>query len=558
MPVRVAVTLAVLSLVMLRACAAAPGAESVSIVNEFIRADVNRGPEEAGRFSMRTTGGDPSRPDSKNQHLIFGGNAPWTSYTTVLIDGEQFAFGGPTERRAGHTAAYGKAITLPAANGNTVTCAYRYGDIDVEQDLAFIRGASTRMLDTVGITYKVTNRGATTHQVGLRVMLDTMCGSNDGAPMRAGQQVITSATALGGKELPDYWQAFDSLSKPVVISQGTLRGANLTPPDKVIFADWGTLADEPWMPVLTPDMGFIRKGEGDPDTAMAMFWNPEALEPEKSTSYTTAYGIGDVSLKAGNLTLGLTAQAEATFEYERTDTLTITGYLQNAGGFEARDVRLRLALPDGLSLVNGSKLVETYPSLKPDETAQVSWVVRPNGKHGGKLKLDFSVSSANIEPNQIQRDLLVNVPLPTLQSAPAVQTVPAVSNDLPTLVLVQLNLKPAEALQGARFTVKYDPAILCPLGKPFGVVRGSVFADNDRLMTWSYDDATPGTLTVAGRRTEALAVTQAEANLATLKFQVVGTGKCAIKISDAVAINEKGEERPLQTSDGAVIVIPSK
>jgi len=537
--------------------AAAPGAESVSIENEFIRAVVNRGPREAGRFSIRTTGGDPSRPASREQHLIFGGNAPWTSYTTVQVDGEKFVFGGPTSRRAGHGASYGKAMTLPTAENKTVTTVYRCGDIEVAQELGLVRGPSTRMLDTIGITYRLTNHGVANHQVGVRVLLDTMCGSNDAAPMRAGRQAITTATAMAGSTVPDYWQAFDSLAKPTVISQGTLRGTGLTVPDKVIFADWGTLADEPWEPVLTPEMGFIRKGETDPDTAVALFWNPQSIDPEKTASYTTAYGIGDVSLQPGNLTLGLTAPAEATYEHERTDTFTITGYLQNAGGFEARDVSLTFTLPAGLTLVNGSKLKETYDSLKPGETAQESWTVRPNGKFGGKAKLALAVASANIEANQIARDVQLNVPTPTLQCTPRSVSVTAGSTDLPTLVLVQVNLKPAENLQGVRFTLQYDPKVVRPLGKPFGVTRGSAFAEDDRLLNWHYDDSVDGRLVIVGRRNQALPMTQAEVNLATIKFQVVGAGKTALKLLDAVALpatTDKGEEHPVQVADGEIIV----
>ena len=539
------------------ALAAAPGTDSVSIDNEFVRAVVNRGPREAGRFSIGTTGGDISRPASRNQHLIFGGNTPWTSYTTVLIDGEKYVFGGSTARRAGHDATYGTAVTLPTANNDNVTTVYRCGDIEVAQELGFVRGPSTRMLDTLGITYRLTNHGAVNHQVGLRVMLDTMCGSNDAAPMRAGRQAITTATAFAGAAIPDYWQAFDSLAKPTVISQGTLRGGGLTVPDKIIFADWGTLADEPWEPVITPDMGFIRKGETDPDTAVAMFWNPQALEPEKTLAYTTEYGIGDVSLQPGNLTLGLTAPAESTFEYERTDTFTITGYLQNAGGFEARDIALSLKLPAGLSLVSGSKLKEAYDSLKPGETAQESWTVRPNGKHGGKQKLELAVTSTNIEANQTTRDILLNVPVPTLQCTPRSVNVTAGSSDLPTLILIQINLKPAENLQGARFTLEYDPKVVRPLGKPFGVTRGSAFAEDDRLLNWHYDDSVDGRLVVTGRRNQALPMTQAEVNIATIKFQVVGPGKSALRLFDAVTLpasTDKGEELPIQTTDGEIVV----
>ncbi|HEX2951446.1 MAG TPA: cellulosome anchor protein, partial [Armatimonadota bacterium] len=80
--------------------------QNVSLKNEFIRVVVNQGPNEAGRFSVDTTGGDPTRPASKGQQLIYGGNTPWTSFTTVRIDNTNYVFGGKTSRRAGLNANY--------------------------------------------------------------------------------------------------------------------------------------------------------------------------------------------------------------------------------------------------------------------------------------------------------------------------------------------------------------------------------------------------------------------------------------------------------------------
>ena len=39
-----------------------------------------------------------------------------------------------------------------------------------------------------------------------------MLGANDGAALRAGNLAITKPTEFTGEGLPDYWQAFDSLS----------------------------------------------------------------------------------------------------------------------------------------------------------------------------------------------------------------------------------------------------------------------------------------------------------------------------------------------------------
>jgi len=528
----------------------------VAMANEFIRVVVNPGPDEAGRFSIRTTGGDPSRPESSNQHLIFGGNAPWTSYTTVLIDGEKYVFGGHTQRRAGKIAQYGQQVTPPSVKGDKLTCSYQFGDVVVTQELSFVRGLSTRVLDSVGISYIISNHGTAAHQVGLRIMLDTMCGSNDGAPFRIGAQAITLATIMAGHEVPDYWQAFDSLSSPTVVCQGSLRGGNITPPNKVVLADWGTLADDAWEPILTAGQGFIRKGETELDTAAALFWNPVPVEAGQSTGYLTDFGVGDVRMKAGNLTLGLTAPAESAFAHERTESFTITGYLQNTGGYAARDVTLKLMLPVGLSLMSGSALQDNFDNLPPNAMRQESWVVRPNGKKGGKLNIKLAVTSTNLEDNVVERAIQVEVPTQQLLFTPAMQRVPLITNGLPTLIPIQVNLTPAENFRGMRLMVKYNPAIVRPLGEPFSALRGRAFTENGKLLEWSFDDSKDGLLIITGRRNEALPITQAEANLAIIKFLAVGAGKSELQFEKSVLFGEKGEEIAIATGTGSIEVAP--
>ena len=72
----------------------------IEIRNEYIRIVVNTSEANKGRFSVGTTGGDPDRDTDQNKHLIFGGNEPWTSYTTIRIGNENWVFGSPNDRRA--------------------------------------------------------------------------------------------------------------------------------------------------------------------------------------------------------------------------------------------------------------------------------------------------------------------------------------------------------------------------------------------------------------------------------------------------------------------------
>jgi hypothetical protein len=398
----------------------APKGAGLSVSNEFVRIRVNPGPDEAGRFAVDTTGGDPSRSSDDNQVLIYGSSDPWTSYTTVLLDGKPIVFGGPTSRRAGRGGPAGEMVVSPHITDGTVTCTIRLGDLEVMQQLGLTRSPTTRVKDAALIAYRVTNRGGSPHEVGLRVVLDTMLGANDGAPLRAGDRAVTSATSLKGDEIPDYWQAFDSLSRPAVISQGTLRASGLTPPDRLEMVDWGTLADAPWDYPFPEGADFTRQGEEEQDSAVALYWRPLPLGPGESRSYVTLYGVGGVTLSPAQLTLGLTAPAEVDYQYEDTRPFSVVAYLENSGGFEARGTTVSLALGKGLALAEGQPK-SGLGAVRPGETKQVSWKVRPTGESTGPLRIAALATSENLEPNRVEREVVVNSP-PQLElalSAPA-------------------------------------------------------------------------------------------------------------------------------------------
>ena len=153
----------------------------VQMSNDFIKIVVNPGPEEAGRFGVETTGGDPRNPADDDLPLIYGRPLPWTSYTTVQVDGVDWVFGGKTTRRAGRKGRYGDVASPVQVQDGRIVCSYRLGDLKVTQQLSFVKSPTTRYLDTARIHYIVENAGQMTHAVGLRLLIDTMLGANDGA-----------------------------------------------------------------------------------------------------------------------------------------------------------------------------------------------------------------------------------------------------------------------------------------------------------------------------------------------------------------------------------------
>ena len=588
-----------------------PSTTTPFLKNEFVLMVVNPGPQEAGRFSIRTTGGDPTMVDSKgaklgaNKHLIFGGNSPWTSYTTIRIDGESYVVGGPTESTAGKNAKYGTTTQAPAIVDNvssdvdkpataadtTVTVAEttpanitptdnpkkiiyieKIGDIEVKQELMFVRGPITGLFDTVGISYTLTNLGNKPHSVGLRVLLDTQCGENDGAPFRFGHDVLTTANVYDDTKpdtpLPPFWQAVDDPINPTVVCQGTLIGKGLTTPNKLFFADWGTLSGDTWEPTLVKDANFIPEGKDAADTAMALLWNPQKLDAGKSQSYVSNFGIGYSNVHKGVLALAWSKiPADIHYQAEDTTRFTIQATVTNTGGFPANDVVFGLNVPKGLKVVRGDHLEQPLGTLNPKDEKTLTWTLTADGSAAGNLDLNLSATSTNVAQNKDKQTINVVVARPTISIAPVTQHVQFDDANKPPPIMMKLNLAPAEDFRGFSITIKYDPAVLNLLD----VSRGTALVDNGKLLTWTADGPKlddDGSLTLTGKRIDAdgktaLPLNQANINLATLSFYPVATsGKdkdnkpigIPITIVKAVLYNEKGDEIPVEFANGNVVV----
>ena len=210
-------------------------AQSLNVVeNDFIK--IITGPKgiDYPRFSIETTGGDPSRLGDDNLPLIYGRPKPWTSYTSIAIDNVVYGFGNPTKKRAGKSAKYGTVIASTITK-NAITTIVELGGLKATQTLSLFRNPLTNVKDSVLIEYRLINQTKITKNVGLRIMMDTMLGKNDAAPFRIGNDSVIAETAYSGQNIMDYWQSFDSLVSPNIIAQGILRytPASLTPPNPI-------------------------------------------------------------------------------------------------------------------------------------------------------------------------------------------------------------------------------------------------------------------------------------------------------------------------------------
>ena len=243
------------------------------IKNEYIEFYVNNYGSDSGKFTIGNVEGNPNFTSDNNKILLYGHPSPWSSFTTIRVDGSNYYF------RADETVYDTEELT--AVSTMTID------GVVITQTLKIIHNDGTGLEDTVRISYKVENQSDVSKNVGVRIMLDTMLGSNDGAPFKVPSLGnVTTEKELTGDEIPAYWQAFDDLENATVFAVGSFYRLGDRKPDKVQFAYWRYITNSMW------DYEVGEYTSLTHDSAVAVYWNPVTLVPGEITRVSTYYGVG--------------------------------------------------------------------------------------------------------------------------------------------------------------------------------------------------------------------------------------------------------------------------
>lgn len=258
-----------------------------TISNEYIAATVtDRYP--GNNLSVGNTGGLPEVNQDNDKVLLFGHPSPHTSFTTLRIDQWDTKFGSDQ----------GDFVQAPVLSNNntTITRTWKTRNIKVTQNVSLVTStwSQSQYDDTVELLYRIINQDNTSHHVGIRVLLDTMLGSNDGAMIRIPYSRDSDFEREFLKELPPglppWWTAIEGdLSNPIFSVQGTLTEANATIPDRFVTAAWSHIFYTKWDYEISSDRRVTD------DSAVALWWNPVSLAPNDTLTVVTYYGLGEAS-----------------------------------------------------------------------------------------------------------------------------------------------------------------------------------------------------------------------------------------------------------------------
>lgn len=334
-------------------------ASLLSVVgNAFENEYLNTYVDDYGYYTMGTTGGNPDRESDDNKLLLYGHPGSSTSNTLIRIDGQDFRFQSDSVRTTRYDE-HSESVRL-----------FSGGTLEVRQILTLVENPQTARKDIVQIRYEYKNYSQQTREIGVRIMLDTMLGYNDGAPFRVGEDQVRYEREYVGNDIPRYWTCFDSFDSPTVISTGTLYTSEASRPSKVQFASWPGIVSSPW-DYQTNSRTYMG------DTAVAVYFDPVSVAPGASGMVETYYGLSDTVPLVGVLSMQAVKPARMNAgdgDYE-SNPFDVALYAMNTGNGPLTNVRFNLELEDNtMEVVEGSG--KTLESLASGAETSVLWTLR--------------------------------------------------------------------------------------------------------------------------------------------------------------------------------------
>lgn len=380
-------------------------------------------PNPSMRFGLVRLGEkDAQNPEGGLKKLTFD---EWgrSNNTVLLVDGGQYLFG---ERNPGNPELGfdlrdppGEWVEMKAKLQGETAGRPRDGlastwwlpgrKLRVTQEVEIVPGAQSRLLDTCLVRYILENRDTLDHRVGIRFLLDTFIGKNDGVPF-----TIPGATDLCDTKMrfdrpervPDFIQALerDDLRDPGTVAYLQFRiGTNVEAPSRVLLGGWPnpvlrdmgvpearaqlTGWDVPFISIkerIRVDRNRRRETVEANDSAVTMYWGEQRLEAGKSRVVGFTYGLGSVDTRESGGHLLLTVGGRLVPKVE----FTLTALVHDPKA----DEKLTLELPAGL-VAEGQEKERTVPAVPPGASrpdSPVTWRLRA-AKEG---KFELAVRSS--------------------------------------------------------------------------------------------------------------------------------------------------------------------
>ncbi|MBI9100811.1 MAG: hypothetical protein JEY99_00220 [Spirochaetales bacterium] len=150
-------------------------------------------------------------------------------------------------------------------------------------DFSFISSTGGTYSDGVKLNFSVENLSSAKHNIGVRILLDTYLGEDNGIHFNLPDTEIKKETELKGS-FPAWWKS--DFVQVMMNSRGS------TPPERVVFANWKRLNENSWFYESRSNRNFNLLPYSINDSAVSHYYEIKALE---------AGGIREINLYMGLL-----------------------------------------------------------------------------------------------------------------------------------------------------------------------------------------------------------------------------------------------------------------
>jgi hypothetical protein len=327
---------------------------------------------------------DPRKPGRFKQ-LVYDQYGR-TNNVCIKVDDRPSLFGVTT---GGRWVTMSEALPGDPSPGRRSVWRTPDGNVEVTQEVEVLRGDTSRKLDTCLVRYTLKNVDNRRHEAGMRFLLDTFIGANDGTPFTIPGSPDLCDSMRDFKtadQVPDYLEALENedLANPGTVAHLRLKlGNKIEAPNRVTLGHWPnqrlnrlsnvgardqlTLWDVPLLPMrlLYDSFPRVKWEDGkriEPDSAVTMYWDPKPLEPGQTRVVGFAYGLGQVASKQSKGKLLLTVGGRLV----RNSEFTLTALVAQPAAGET----LTLELPPGLQTQGEMK--QDVPQPPPGSARPIS------------------------------------------------------------------------------------------------------------------------------------------------------------------------------------------
>jgi hypothetical protein len=329
-----------------------------NLENKYLQYNIHN----RGSYSLGILKGDEENPYDDNKNMLYNHPNGTSSQTLLSVNGSTFFFHAEDSE----------------IDGKQAIAVENYGDVEVKQTLSFAPNPLTGGREDIAyISYEMINHGSEIASLGGRILLDTMIGSNDGAPFQVNGNQVTVETEYSGDDVPQYWECFDKYVEPDMYANGTFYTDMYAIPDRVQFLGWSNLYNN-------NTFSYNVNNESYSDSSVAVYFNEQKIAPGQKRTFQTYYGIGKPAAVAENDDVVLSVTAPTSLRDNKKfegrydmNPFKITAYVQNKTSETMENVEIELNLPDTgeLELEDGYVSLIKDIKIEPGSSANCSWDV---------------------------------------------------------------------------------------------------------------------------------------------------------------------------------------